>query len=115
MRAPMSPPSTKSPAAAPKAPMIPAGTVLDTAGIAKALEAIAARIAEGPDSSRAGGGAPSRDVALVGIRTGGLFLAERLQKLLAERTGITPPLGAVDISLYRDDVFEGSPRPVVGR
>jgi len=53
-------------------------------------------------------------VVLVGIRTGGLYLAEWLQQLIAE---IEPPkvqLGAVDITLYRDDVFEGLPRPEIG-
>ncbi len=53
-------------------------------------------------------------IALVGIRTGGLLLAERLQTLIADIEGQTPPLGAVDISLYRDDIFEGLPRPVIG-
>ena len=37
--------------------------------------------------------------ALVGIRTGGLWLAERLHAEL----GIQPPLGAIDVSFYRDD------------
>lgn len=56
----------------------------------------------------------ARDIALVGIRTGGLCLAERLRALIAEIEGAAPPLGAVDISLYRDDVFHGLPRPVIG-
>jgi pyrimidine operon attenuation protein/uracil phosphoribosyltransferase len=55
-----------------------------------------------------------RDLALVGIRTGGLLLAERLCALLGELEGTAPPLGAVDISLYRDDVFQGLPRPELG-
>jgi len=54
------------------------------------------------------------DVALVGIRRGGLHLARRLQQLLGSIEGESPPLGAVDISLYRDDVFRGLPRPEVG-
>ncbi len=54
------------------------------------------------------------DVALVGIRTGGLCLAETLQRLIREIEGAEPPLGAVDITLYRDDVFEGLPRPEIG-
>lgn len=37
--------------------------------------------------------------ALVGIRTGGLWLAERLHSLL----DIRQPLGAIDVSFYRDD------------
>jgi pyrimidine operon attenuation protein/uracil phosphoribosyltransferase len=50
---------------------------------------------------------------LVGIRTGGLVLAERLGHLLG-RGGQSLPVGAIDIALYRDDVFEGLPRPEVG-
>jgi len=57
-------------------------------------------------------------IALVGIRTGGLHLAERLQRLIDEIEQLPPgdgiPMGTVDISLYRDDVFAGLPRPVVG-
>ena len=56
----------------------------------------------------------ARDIALVGIRTGGLYLAERLQQLIADIEGAPPPLGAVDITLYRDDVFDGLPRPQIG-
>ncbi len=56
----------------------------------------------------------AQDVALVGIRTGGLHLAERLVPLIEQIEGIRPPLGAVDITLYRDDVFIGLPRPEVG-
>lgn len=36
---------------------------------------------------------------LVGIRTGGVWLAERLQQLL----GSSEPIGVLDISFYRDD------------
>ncbi len=39
------------------------------------------------------------DTALVGIRTGGLWLAERLHREL----GLAQPLGAIDVSFYRDD------------
>jgi pyrimidine operon attenuation protein/uracil phosphoribosyltransferase len=55
-----------------------------------------------------------RDLMLVGIRTGGLLLAEWLCAFLGELEGAAPPLGAVDISLYRDDVFQGLPRPEIG-
>jgi pyrimidine operon attenuation protein/uracil phosphoribosyltransferase len=53
-------------------------------------------------------------LALVGIRTGGLHLAQRLRGLLAEIEGAAPPLGAIDIALYRDDVAIQRPRPEVG-
>jgi pyrimidine operon attenuation protein/uracil phosphoribosyltransferase len=74
--------------------------------IARMLRRIATEIVE-----RQGG---ARAIALVGIRTGGLHLAERLQKLIGEIEGTTPPLGAIDITLYRDDVFQGLPRPEIG-
>ncbi|HKB83877.1 MAG TPA: bifunctional pyr operon transcriptional regulator/uracil phosphoribosyltransferase PyrR [Burkholderiales bacterium] len=39
------------------------------------------------------------DTALIGIHTGGVWLAQRLHKLLALRQ----PLGTIDVSFYRDD------------
>jgi pyrimidine operon attenuation protein/uracil phosphoribosyltransferase len=44
------------------------------------------------------------DVALVGIQTRGVPLAQRLARLIEERAGEAPDLGAVDITFYRDDV-----------
>jgi pyrimidine operon attenuation protein / uracil phosphoribosyltransferase len=52
-------------------------------------------------------------LALVGIRTGGLHLARRLARLIAEVEGHAPPLGAIDIALYRDDVADRV-RPAIG-
>ena len=40
-----------------------------------------------------------RDALMVGIHTGGLWVAERLHRLL----GLEQPLGELDISFYRDD------------
>ena len=42
-------------------------------------------------------------VALVGIRTRGVPLAERLAELVEERSGSEVALGAVDITFHRDD------------
>ena len=53
-------------------------------------------------------------LALVGIHTGGMHLARRLQGLIGQLEGSQPALGAVDITLYRDDVFQGLPRPEIG-
>jgi pyrimidine operon attenuation protein/uracil phosphoribosyltransferase len=54
-------------------------------------------------------------LALVGIRTRGVPLARRLTKLLAEITGDDVPTGALDITLYRDDLMRHTvgPQPVV--
>lgn len=44
-------------------------------------------------------------LALVGIHTRGVPIAARLQALVAERSGSTVDLGAVDITFHRDDVL----------
>ena len=51
---------------------------------------------------------------LVGIRTGGVFLAARMQEMIKSSTGHEVPMGVMDITLYRDDVFDGLPLPEVG-
>ncbi|WP_040630552.1 bifunctional pyr operon transcriptional regulator/uracil phosphoribosyltransferase PyrR [Smaragdicoccus niigatensis] len=47
--------------------------------------------------------APNR-VVLVGIPTRGFTLAERLADKIAEFSGVRPSVGALDITLYRDDL-----------
>ncbi len=79
--------------------------LMNASAIADALDAIVRAISQRNGSLDA--------IALVGIRTGGLDLAVRLQRAM-RAGGVTVPLGAIDIALYRDDVFEGLPRPEVG-
>jgi len=55
------------------------------------------------------------DVALIGIRTGGVYLAQRLQRLFEEHVGHKVPLGVLDINLYRDDFDLGKRQPEVRR
>jgi pyrimidine operon attenuation protein/uracil phosphoribosyltransferase len=57
------------------------------------------------------------DVALVGIRTRGVHLARRLAQSLADITGVEVPTGALDITLYRDDLMRHvvGPQPLVRR
>ena len=43
-------------------------------------------------------------VALVGIQTRGVPLAQRLRQLIAERAGVDTPLGRLDVTFHRDDV-----------
>jgi pyrimidine operon attenuation protein/uracil phosphoribosyltransferase len=52
---------------------------------------------------------------LVGIQRRGVQLADRLAHLIGEREGDAPPRGALDITLYRDDLQTVGPRPVVGK
>lgn len=51
------------------------------------------------------------DIVLIGIRTGGIFLAQRLQKIIASIEGITVPMGILDITLYRDDLLTSNKKP----
>ncbi|HEX2456767.1 MAG TPA: bifunctional pyr operon transcriptional regulator/uracil phosphoribosyltransferase PyrR [Vicinamibacterales bacterium] len=57
------------------------------------------------------------DVALVGIRTRGVPIARRLGQLLKEINGDHVPVGALDITLYRDDLMRSpvGPQPLVRR
>jgi len=80
--------------------------LMDQAAIQRVLRRLAHEIVEREEGVA--------DLVLVGIHTGGVFLAERLAKLIAEVEGQAPPMGTVDITLYRDDVLEGLPRPVIG-
>jgi len=54
-----------------------------------------------------------RGVAFVGIRTRGVPLARRLARLVAQASGIEPPVGAQDITLYRDDFTAIAAHPVL--
>ncbi len=85
--------------------------ILDQAGIARALRRMAYEMIERNADSH-------RPLYLVGVRTGGAFLAQRLVALMSDpkesHAGPTPLLGAVDITLYRDDVFHGLPKPEIG-
>ncbi len=70
--------------------------MLDEEAIARAVSRIAHEIAERNDDLAT--------VALVGIQTRGVPLAQRLRRTLARLSGTEPELGALDITFYRDDV-----------
>ena len=55
------------------------------------------------------------ELALVGIRTRGVPIARRLSRALKEINGDEVPTGALDITLYRDDLMRQpvGPQPVV--
>lgn len=57
------------------------------------------------------------EIALVGIRTRGVPLARRISRSLHEINGDDVPTGALDITLYRDDLMRHpvGPQPVVRR
>ena len=70
--------------------------VLDQADIARAIRRIAHEIVEkakGPE-----------DLLLLGIPTRGVFLAQRIADAITAIEGVQVPCGALDITLYRDDL-----------
>ena len=76
--------------------MAPARVLLDADALSRTLARIAHEIVEGnPDLEK---------VALVGIHTRGVSLAQRLRRLIEEFSGVAVELGTVDITFYRDDV-----------
>jgi pyrimidine operon attenuation protein / uracil phosphoribosyltransferase len=54
------------------------------------------------------------DLMILGIRRRGVELAERIRSAIREAEGIEVPSGALDITLYRDDLAQVGPRPIVG-
>ncbi|NOY13220.1 MAG: bifunctional pyr operon transcriptional regulator/uracil phosphoribosyltransferase PyrR [Deltaproteobacteria bacterium] len=70
--------------------------ILDLEGINRAITRIAHEILEknkGVD-----------DLVLIGIRTGGDYLAAQLQQKISEIEGQVVPLGTIDVTMYRDDI-----------
>ena len=57
------------------------------------------------------------ELVLIGIQRRGVELAERIAKLIETEEGAAAaiPRGALDITLYRDDLETVGPKPVIGR
>lgn len=55
----------------------------------------------------------TNNLALIGIQTRGVFLAERIKSRINDIEGIVIPCGMMDITLYRDDWTRISSHPVV--
>lgn len=55
------------------------------------------------------------DLVLVGIRTGGAFLAQRLADKILKHSFRAVRVGVLDITLYRDDWTQLSHKPLVGK
>jgi pyrimidine operon attenuation protein/uracil phosphoribosyltransferase len=58
---------------------------------------------------------PGESPVVVGIRTGGAFLAQRLADKIGRRTARPVRVGVLDITLYRDDWTQLSHKPLVGK
>ena len=81
---------------------MPARTVLQQADITRALTRISHEILE---SNRG-----AHDLVVLGIPTRGVILAERIGALLTQISGSPVPTGALDVTLYRDDLSRNPTR-----
>jgi pyrimidine operon attenuation protein/uracil phosphoribosyltransferase len=80
--------------------------ILDARSMARALQRMAVEVLESaPDPA---------DLVLIGIQRRGVELADRLAKLIEKDEGVVVPRGALDITLYRDDLEMVGPKPVIG-
>jgi pyrimidine operon attenuation protein/uracil phosphoribosyltransferase len=82
------------------------GTSLcDQPGVAAHLSHLAKQICDGAK--------PGNPLALIGIRSRGVPIAERLAAEIGKATGRVIPVGAIDITLYRDDLGRSDRWPVL--
>jgi pyrimidine operon attenuation protein/uracil phosphoribosyltransferase len=81
---------------------LPARIVLQQADITRALTRISHEILE---SNRG-----PQDLVILGIPTRGVVLAARIGRLLAEISGTEVPTGALDVTMYRDDLSRNPTR-----
>jgi pyrimidine operon attenuation protein/uracil phosphoribosyltransferase len=83
--------------------------IMDADRIARSLTRIAHEIVERNKGVEG--------LALVGIRTRGVPIARRVARTLRDITGDEVPTGALDITLYRDDLMRHAvgPQPLVRR
>lgn len=80
--------------------------MLDAEAIARIVRRIASEIVE-----RTSG---SDQLAFIGIRNGGVPIAARLAKAVGEAHRAPPPVGSIDMTLYRDDAGSALMTPKVG-
>lgn len=77
--------------------------VMDAEGIDRSLTRIAHQILEKNKGIE--------DLVLIGIRTRGIFLAQRLQNKIEAIEKAKVPMGILDITFYRDDVLQANRKP----
>lgn len=80
--------------------------LLDAEAAERGLQRVADEILKRPG--------PSEDLVVIGIRRGGIAVAEHLLTLFSERGRKDVPFGTVDITLYRDDAATALPNPRIG-
>jgi pyrimidine operon attenuation protein/uracil phosphoribosyltransferase len=87
--------------------MPPERRIFDADDLRRALVRMAHEIVEGHGGTD--------DLVLVGLRTRGHPLAERLANLIEEHESVRLPVGSLDITFYRDDLTRLAHAPIVKR
>jgi len=85
--------------------LVPKATILDATEMARVLRRMSLEIAEAHRGTE--------DLMLIGIRTRGVPMAEALARDFERLEGEHPPIGTLDITLYRDDLSLVAPKPLV--
>jgi pyrimidine operon attenuation protein / uracil phosphoribosyltransferase len=80
--------------------------LLDARALSRALQRMAVEVLELTHGTA--------DLVLIGIQRRGVELAERIATLIEKDEGVVLPRGALDITLYRDDLETIGPKPVIG-
>jgi pyrimidine operon attenuation protein / uracil phosphoribosyltransferase len=81
-------------------------TILDARALSRALQRMAVEVLELTHETE--------QLVLIGIQRRGVELAARIGKLIEHDEGVVVPRGALDITLYRDDLETVGPKPVIG-
>jgi pyrimidine operon attenuation protein / uracil phosphoribosyltransferase len=81
-------------------------TLLDARAMTRALQRMAVEVLELAQGTE--------DLLLIGIQRRGVELAERIARFIEKDEGVEIPRGALDITLYRDDLETVGPKPVIG-
>ncbi|MFI5322849.1 MAG: bifunctional pyr operon transcriptional regulator/uracil phosphoribosyltransferase PyrR [Thermodesulfobacteriota bacterium] len=84
---------------------MPNKTVMDVDSINRTIQRIVNQILERNNGAE--------DLAIIGVRTRGVYLAERIAAEIDKLEGIRPLMGTLDISLYRDDLRRKTEWPKV--
>jgi pyrimidine operon attenuation protein/uracil phosphoribosyltransferase len=80
-------------------------TLMTVDDIERALDRVALQILER--------NLETNEIVIVGIHTGGVFLADRIHSIIEKREKISLPSGSLDITLYRDDWSRVTQNPIV--
>jgi pyrimidine operon attenuation protein/uracil phosphoribosyltransferase len=85
--------------------LVAKATILDSDQIGRIVRRMAGEIVEAHRGTEG--------LMLIGIRTRGVPLADALAEEIERLEGRRPPIGTLDITLYRDDLSLVAPKPVV--